>query len=196
MSEDHIDLKEFWHHQESAMPDVTQIVNAAKKYKNVHLRKLIVANVVALFTSAFIIFIWIYYQPELVITKIGIVLVLIAIGLYLFVYNQMMPLLVKVGFEMNSRQYLSQLLRLKEKQQFLQTKLISLYFVLLSAGISLYMLEYVQRMTLLAAVFSYLLLALWIGINWFYFRPVTIKKQNARIDQLILKFKEVQQQLS
>ncbi|MHB1688724.1 MAG: hypothetical protein ACYCVH_15330 [Ignavibacteriaceae bacterium] len=196
MSNNNIDLKELWGKQETTIPDTKELFEKTKKFKKNNLRKLIIANILLLLTSAFIVFIWYYYQPEMITTKIGIVLTILAMVLYLFVYNQMIPLLVKVDYDINSSQYLQQLLKFKEKQLFLQNTMLNIYFILLSTGICMYMFEYASRMTLLWATFSYGLTLLWIAVNWFYFRPRIIKKQQTKINELISNFEGLNRQLT
>ncbi len=190
------DLKELWHQQETAIPDTKDLFEKANTFKKKNVRKLIIANILLILTSAFIVFIWYYYQPKMITTKIGIILTIFAMVLYLFIYNQIIPLLMTASYEKNSNQYLQQLLKLKEKQLFLQNTILNIYFILLSTGICLYMFEYTSRMTLFWAFFSYGITLLWIAVNWFYFRPRTIKKQQAGINELIKKFEMVSRQLT
>ena len=97
---------------------------------------------------------------------------------------------------MNGFQYLQQLIKLKEKQSFLQKTMLNVYFILLSTGLGLYMIEYTTRMTLIWASFSYGITLSWIALNWFYFRTRTIKKQQAKINELIRRFEELSRQLT
>ena len=195
MSND-IDLRELWNKQETTIPNVKELFEKIRNFKRSKLRKLIIANILLLSTSAFMVFIWYYYQPEMTTTKIGIVLTILAMVLYLYVYNQMIPTLVKVDFDMSSSQYLQQLLKLREKQVFLQNTMLNIYFIFLSTGICIYMFEYTSRMTLFWATFSYGLMLLWIAINWFYLRPRSIKKQQTKINELISKLEGVNRQLT
>jgi len=191
-----IDLKELWKKQETAIPDTKELYDKIKTFKKNNLYKLIITNIALLLTSAFVGFVWYYFQPEMITTKIGIVLVILAMALYLFVYNKMIPLFVDVGYELNSRQCLLQLLKLKENQFFLQSTILNIYFILHSTGIFLYMLEYTFRMKLPWAILSYAITFLWIAIVWFYFMPRTIKKQQIKINELINKFEVLSRQLT
>jgi hypothetical protein len=77
----------------------------------------------------------------------------------------------------------------------MQTKMLGFYFITLSLGICLYMYEYISRMTNVGAFFSYLITLTWIGFNWFYLRPKTIKKQQTKLNELISKFETLNKQL-
>lgn len=190
-----IDLKELWNKQQTEIPEIKIFLEKTKNFKRSNLIKLILSNILLISTSAFIAFVWYYYQPEMLTTKIGVVLIVSAIAIYLFVYNQLLPTLMKVGYEVNSNENLHQLLKLKAKQRFLQSTMTNIYFILLSTGICLYLFEYTSRMTLLWATLSYSLTLIWIAFNWFYARPRNIKKQQSKINELISKFEKLSQQL-
>jgi len=191
-----IDFKKIWNKQEIEIPDVKDLYNKANKFKKNSLFKLILANISLLITSIIIGFIWYYFQPEMVTTKIGIILVILAMVIYLISYNRQLPLLSKNDMELTSKEYLQQLIKLKEKQIFQQTTMLSTYFIILSLGIGLYLFEYTSKMSNIGGVISYTVIILWFAINWFYFRPKVIKKQNAKLNTLLLKFKDVNNQIT
>ncbi|MBL4716740.1 MAG: hypothetical protein JKX95_08900 [Bacteroidia bacterium] len=189
------DFKELWSKQESSLiPDTKDIIDKASQFKKKKLFELYVMNILLALTSIFIIWIWYYYQPEMITTKIGIVLTIVAMFSYLVVYNKIFPLLKQVDSQINSSQYLNQLLKLKEKQLFLQKTMLSLYFALLSTGLGLYMIEYATRMTFIWACFTYGITFTWIAFNWFYLRPRSMKKQQRKINELINKFENLHKQ--
>lgn len=190
-----IDLKNLWNMQEAAIPDTKELFEKTNEFKKKSFRKLLLANITLLLTTAFILFIWYYYKPELITSKIGTVVIILAMFLYLFVYNQMATFLKSNNYEMDTLHYLQQLLKLKEKQLFLQTTILNVYFILLSLGICLYMYEYTCRMTMLWAIVTYGVTMLWIALNWFVFRPITIRKQKKTLNELIEKFEKINNQL-
>ncbi len=191
-----IDLKKLWSKQKAEIPDVEELFKKANRFKKNHLFKLIGINILFLAISISIALIWFYYQPELLTTKIGIVLVIIAMLVYIAAYNTTVPLLVgSRSLNISVKAYLKQLLKLKEKQLFQQTKILNVYFILLSLGIILYLIEYVSKMDITFAILSYGVTLLWIAINWFYFRPKLIKKQRTKMNKLINEFKEIDKQL-
>ena len=85
---------------------------------------------------------------------------------------------------------------IKAKQQYMQTTMLNLYFVLLSTGIGLYMYEYTQLMTAFWGIFVYGITSIWILFNWFYLRPKQIKKQQSKLDEIIGKFEMLNEQLN
>ncbi|MCT2562474.1 hypothetical protein [Chryseobacterium herbae] len=190
-----IDFKNLWKQQTAEKPSIEELLGRLKKFKNENLRKLLITNVLLILTSLFIGFIWYYYQPQLISTKIGIVLVILAMVIFLFAYNKLFSPIYKLDSTQTNAEYLQSLYSLKSKQKFMQTTMLNLYFIMLFAGISLYMYEYASRMEMIYAVLTYGLTFLWIAFNWFYLRPKTIKKQQEKLNGLINKFEEINEQL-
>ncbi|MFT6199875.1 MAG: putative signal transduction protein with EAL and GGDEF domain [Vicingaceae bacterium] len=194
--ETNIDLKKIWNKQNIETPKVEILYAKANKLKIRSFLKLIVVNITLLLTITFIGFIWYYYQPELVTTKIGIILTILAMIIFLLPYNKQFSLLSKTKTEPNSKEYLQQLIKLKEKQTFQQTTMLSVYFIILSLGIGLYLFEYASRMTITWGIITYAITILWFAINWFYLRPKTITKQNAKLNKLLVEFEKLNKQMN
>lgn len=195
MSNDIIDFKSLWQQQPTAKPNLDAVVSKLKKYKKKNMRKMIFSNIILTLTAIFIAFVWYYYQPQFITTKLGIILSIIAMIVYLFFYNGLFASFKKIDTAQSNQDYLHSLQEVSKKQHFLHTTLMSVYYLLLAVGIGLYLYEYVQRMTLIAGLATYLITFAWIAFNWFYTRPKVLKKQNRQIDELILKFEELEQQL-
>ena len=194
--ETNIDLKKIWNTQKIETPKVEILYAKAKKLKSKSFLKLIVVNVTLLLTITFIGFIWYYYQPEFVTTKIGVILTILAIIIFLLPFNKQFPLLSKNRTESNSKKFLQQLIKLKESQVFQQTTMLNIYFIMLSLGIGLYLFEYVTRMTITWGIITYAITILWFAINWFYLRPKTITKQNAKLNKLLVEFEKLNNQMN
>ncbi|MDR7209741.1 hypothetical protein [Flavobacterium piscis] len=194
-NDNNIDFKDLWKKQTVSQPDIQDLLSRVSVFKKAALRSLWMTNIMLLATSIFIIFIWIYFKPQLISTKIGIVLVILAMVVYLLVYNKLFGKYKDIDATTTNHDYLQKLVLIKKKQQFLQTNMMSLYFVMLSAGIGLYMYEYASRMTLLGAGLTYGITFLWILFNWFFIRPKQIKKQQDKINSLIQRFEEATHQL-
>jgi hypothetical protein len=194
--ETNIDFKKIWNTQKIKTPKVEILYAKANKLKSRSFLKLIVVNITLLLTITFIGFIWYYYQPELVTTKIGIIFTILAMLIFLLPYNKQFSLLSKTKTEPNSKEYLQQLIKLKEKQTFQQTTMLSVYFIILSLGIGLYLFEYASRMTITWGIITYAITILWFAINWFYLRPKTITKQNAKLNKLLVEFEKLNKQMN
>ncbi|MDR6527271.1 signal transduction histidine kinase [Chryseobacterium rhizosphaerae] len=190
-----IDFKNIWKQQTSNKPNLEELLGKLKKFKNENLRKIIIMNVLLIVTSIGIAFIWYQFQPQLMTTKAGIILVILAMVIFLLVYNKMFMIFYTIDNTQSNSQYLQSLYSVKNKQKFIQTTMLNVYFIMLFLGICLYMYEYTLQMTSLYALLAYTLIIVWIGFNWFYIRPKTIKKQEAKLNGLINKFEEINNQL-
>lgn len=193
--ETNIDFKKIWNKQIIETPDVEILYSKVNKLKSRSFLKLIVVSITLLLTITFIGFIWYYYQPELITTKIGIILIILATIIYLLPFNKQFSLLTKNKTEPNSKEHLQQLIKLKEAQVFQQTKMLSVFFIMLSLGIGLYLFEYVSGMTITWGIITYSITALWFAINWFYLRPKAITKQNTKLNKLLVEFEKLNNQM-
>lgn len=196
MDNNNIDFTAIWQQQKVNQPNIEELLDKLKHFKKTSLQKLIISNILLAATSGFIIFIWYYYQPQFITTKIGIVLIILAMVIFVFSNTKLFAVFNKIDNTKNNNQYLQSLSTIKTKQKYMQTKMLGFYFILLSLGICLYMYEYTSRMTTIWAIFTYSITLTWIGFNWFYIRPKTIKKQQIKLDELICKFESVNKQLN
>lgn len=192
--ETNIDLKNIWQQQKSHQPDMKELLDELSRYKKSNLCKLVMSNIILGLTSGFIIFVWIYFQPQYITTKIGIVITILAMGIYLLFYNRLSKSLKTINSTDSNHDYVQNLKALVIKQKFMQTTMLSLYFGMLSVGICLYLFEYTSRMTLFWGCFTYFVTLGWLAFNWFYFRPRVIKKQQLKLDELIAAFKHINRQ--
>lgn len=192
---DNINFKDLWAKQTSNAPNPENLIAEIKKMNQYNLRKLVFTNILLIAASIFIILIWIYYQPQLLTTKIGIILIILAIMVFLLAYNKSYSLFKGYRNSQSNRDYLKNLLAIKAKQKFMETTMLNLYFILLSIGIGLYMFEYASRMKPIWGLVTYGITFLWILFNWFYLRPKQINKQRAKLDTIISKFEMVNNQL-
>jgi len=194
-NDNNIDFKDLWKKQSVSQPDMKDLLARVTKFKKAGLRSLWIVNILLLATCMFIVCIWIYYQPQFISTKIGIIITILAMVIYLFTYNKLLSKYKNIEATQTNQEYLQNLIVLKKKQQFLQTKMMTFYFLALTVGICLYMYEYASRMTLLGAGLTYGITLSWMFFNWFYLRPKQVKKQQEKINSLIEKFEEVNNQL-
>lgn len=192
--EPNIDLKNIWKQHSSEQPDKTELLAKLKRYKKAHLRKIALTNIVLLLTCGFIIFVWIYFQPQYISTKIGIILCVLGMLLYLWFYNRLTRCLKTIDSTDSTHDYVQNLQALVVEQKFMQTTMLSVYFAMLSIGLCLYFFEYTTMMTLFWGCFTYIVTLGWLAFNWFYFRPRVIKKEQGKLDALIQTFKSINTQ--
>ena len=190
-----INFKALWQQQSVSEPDMKDLMDRLHQFKQSNIRRLIKTNILLIATSLFIGFVWYYYQPQFITTKIGIVITILAMTIYLFVYNKMFALFNKIDDTSDNSHYLQNLVAIKGKQRFLQHTMMNLYFIMLMVGMCLYLYEYTSRMTMTAGIITYAVTLIWILYNWFYLRPKAIKKQQAKLDDLISKFEGINKQI-
>ncbi|WP_194550131.1 hypothetical protein [Zobellia nedashkovskayae] len=171
-----------------------ELLSKFTKIKRQNLTKLIAVNFLMFATITFIIFIWLYFEPKLITTKIGIALTILGILVYLFVYNKLIPYLRKIDENQSNSEFLKTVIKLKEKQKFLQTKMLQIYFIILTVGLCLYLYEYVSLMPFPWSIFAYVVTLVWIGFNWFYLRPRVVGKERDKLNRIIKKFESISRQ--
>lgn len=190
-----IDFKDLWAKQKTVAPNPEIVKSEFNKMKKINLRKLIATNLLLFATAAGIILIWIYFQPQFLSTKLGIIITILAMVLFLLAYNKSYALYKNDEKSQSNSDYLKTLLTIKAKQQFMETTMLNGYFILLSLGIGLYMYEYAIRMKPLWGIVTYAVTAIWILFNWVYLRPKQIKKQQAKLNTIIEKFEKLNKQI-
>lgn len=193
--ETNLDLKKIWGKQYIPTTDVKEVFKKIEIYKSSKRKKAVMLNVLLFFTILFILFIWIYFKPQFIRTKIGIVLTVIAMILVIFFNSKMKDTFSKINENQSNFDYLNNLKSIKIQENYLQTKIMSVYFVLLSLGIVLYIYEYLSMMKPIVQSVFYLALILWIGFNWFVLRPRIIKKNQRQINDLIGQLERIENQL-
>ncbi len=186
-----INLKDLWNHQPIPEADQAGLVKKIEKHKAAGVRKILLLNVLLLFTIIFVVLIWIYFKPQLWTTKIGIVLTIMPMVIALIFHNRMIPLYKKTDENQSNADYLNDLCEIKSKENTIQTTIMNVYFLLLSVGIGLYMYEYVALMPLAFGLFAYAIVVIWIAFNWFFLRPKIIKKNREKTDVLIGQLEKI-----
>ncbi|ASU35997.1 hypothetical protein [Mucilaginibacter xinganensis] len=192
---DNIDFKQLWSSGKATVPDVSEIFAKADQLNRKIRNKIWRGNIILSLTIIFMIFIWWHYHPQLITTKIGLTLVILAIISFLISTNQMFPLLARTDEETDSQHFLEQMIRIKQKQEFLNKTMLTGYFIFLSIGLFLYMIEYAGRGSLIFQLSAYGITFAWIAFNWFYIRTKTIEKQQNAINDIINRLEAVNKQL-
>lgn len=190
------DFKALWQGLPTGpVPPVEEVIGEAKKLLRKSRMKLLMTNVTLVLTAAFIIILFFNIDIKMMTTRLGILLIVLSIIVYIVVYNRLLADLFRPVQEMDSKAYLKKLIGANKKQQYLQRTALAIYYLFLSIGICLYMIEYTMKMPLWAAILTYVLTLTWIGINWFVFRPRTIRKQQVAFDGVIEKLQQVDSQM-
>lgn len=187
-----IELKELWGMQRTNTPKLKDIISAGNKFRRKNIGRLLFLNTALPLTCVFIGSIWYYEQPQMITTKIGISLAILAMVTLVAVGNRMIPFLKKMNPDANIKEYLQQLRQFKIRQMFMQRTMMNVYFVLLTTGLCLYLIEPTRGMKYAWAVYTASLA--WVLFNYFYTRPRQIKKQEREVDEMINKVERLQKQ--
>ena len=81
--------------------------------------------------------------------------------------------------------------KIKEAAGYANDRAEFVFFFFFSVGLLLYMYEYVAFMPLWKAHVAYLSIIVWIMLNWFYFRPKQIRKQQQQLDDIIDRLQHI-----
>jgi len=191
-----IDFKALWNKQQTTAPDVKEIFAKGAELQRRTRNRLIFSSIIPLIlTILFISLIWLYYQPQMITTKLGLVLIIGAIAFFIMTSMGYLNLLYKNNTDSNANDFLLHFLKIKQKQESMSTTTMRIYFVLLSAGIALYMIEYAKRGSLLFQLAAYGITFAWIAFNWFYMVPKMVKKQRDKMNAIIERLEEVNRQM-
>lgn len=190
-----INFNELWQSQAAAHSNPEEIIAKAENLQKSVRRKIVLGNLLLGATLVVIIGIVAFYKPAMLTSKIGTLLVIIGIVMQIVASGKMIPLVGKNNAATTSTDYLRQMLQIRKKQSFLQTTIMSLYFILLTVGIFLYMYEYTLRMQTSGMVLAYGITGLWFAFAWFYLRPKAIKKQQQQLNELIGNLEKMNRQM-
>ncbi len=190
-----MDLKELWQKQPvDEKPDVKLLLNKASNITKRWRIKLILQNIVLFGSTAVIIKAGII-NHTLVTTKIGAVMMILAMLSYLVVYNQIIPVLFKSNMQSSIQDYLNQLLRIKRKEDFVNKVMINIYFTLLTVGLAIFLLQFLKTASLLFGVIFCTITFGWMGFAWFYARPYGVKRKQKPLLDMITRLEEMNRQL-
>jgi len=192
-----IDLKALWQQQPAGdKPDINAVIKKAMSIKNKTRNKLIWTNLVLTATAIFVIVIWANLSTRIFTTTMGIILIVCSIVAFVAVSSGLHTELFKGHPEADTFTYLNELVSIQKKQQFIQTKVMRLYFVFLSLGLFLYMLEFEKKMSILWASVTLLCSFGWLAFAYFYLGRRQFKKQQAEMNGAIEKLQAINGQLA
>jgi hypothetical protein len=192
------DFKSIWLRQETAPPpSEKELGQQVEKIRQQSRNKILLAIGMMICTIIIILLISDRWRPHFITTYIGIILMILAIMLYVAATGSLLSFRFRPeNKDKSSLQYLQELILLRERQKFLQTRILSLYFILLLAGIFLCMIEHTRRMSVFSQILAYTTTAGWIAFAWFYLRPRSIRKENAKLNELIGTLEKVLDQFN
>jgi hypothetical protein len=191
--ETNYNFEEIWKQRKTDIPDIAEILSKSNAYKK---KQMLISLllILALFAD-FGIVAWVWFSfPELhFLTKAGIMLLVIAIVFFIFQNLQKMKIINKINPATSNQEYLKQMKILQQKDLYLQTKGISIFYIFLSLGIAFYLFEFAERMSVFWGFFTYFITFGWIFFGWFYIRPIKIRKQQKKIQDIISSLEKLEE---
>lgn len=186
-----VDFKKIWQQQTAEQPDVKKMLVILKTFRQKKIMRLLIANILLLFTCIYIVWAVYYFDPDYITTCLGAYITVMAMLVFIFSYNKLLINYKDLSSTDTNKMYIQKLKIIKEKEHRIQTRSLTLYFVMLSNGIALYLYEYLLKMPLILAVIFSVFTLLWIAFSWFYLRPKQIRLQQKKTDHLIQKLEQL-----
>ena len=191
---DDIELKNLWAQQSVAPPNVEELQSKIASVKRSKLTKLLLVNATMIGTSIYLGIIWYFLRPQMLTTTLGFVVVIIGMLAYLIAYNRLYADISSFDENQSNQEFIGSVIKLNENERFIRTRMLQIYFITLTLGSFLAMYEYIL---LVSPPWSFIILALtaiWYAINWFYFRPMIIRKEEEKVKNIIDKYEVISQQ--
>lgn len=188
-------LKTLWNKEKApVMPEAEALLKKAARLRQLFRLKLIIQTSSLTIIIVVILIAGLKIGHRQMTTTAGLVLMLLGIVSYLITTNQLLPMLLKRGIVESSQEYLRQLILIQQKNEFLQRVMIDIYFILLSTGLYLYLLQFVRQMGTFKAVLCYLIPSIGMAIAWSYSKRREFNKTSAPLKDTIKKLEEVSAQ--
>ena len=195
MQTENINFQDIWNNKNADIPNIQEIKATAEKYRKKQLSGTLLLMLWLMATAFGIIFIWNVINFKMVTTSLGIILILIALAVYMYLFFQNINVIRKINPSISNQEYLSSLKKLQRQRLYMQAKGISIYYILLSAGFAFYFYEFALYMSTMVAFLAYGLTFLWLAIVWFFLRPRQIRKQNQKILKIIDSLETIEKDL-
>lgn len=198
MDTNKVDLKNIWQSQNTDQGNLKELSARIDLIKKSNVNKKISASLILVFTSIIICMIWLIYNPKMVTSKIGIILIISSILFFIFSINKNLFSSQKKdkNEDKTNKEYLKYFINLKEEQKKIQTDVLNKYFLVLFLGILLLMYEFATEMDLIGSIIAYTTTVSWLSFVWWYIKPRIIKNQNNAIENMIKKLSIIQEQFN
>jgi Ca2+/Na+ antiporter len=191
-----IDFKALWQQQPAAAkPNVEELITKAQRLTRKAKRKQIRVNIMLASTIVLVIAVGYSLNTHVLTTTVGIGIEVISMIYFLVVSNSLYLNLFKPHPEADTYTYLVELISIQKKQEFIQTKVMRLYFIILNIGLFLYLLEPAQKLKSWHGIIIYVVLFAWMSFVYFYMLPRKFKKQQAEMNTTIATLQAINEQL-
>ena len=189
-------IKDLWQNAASPSPlSIEELMKEISKKRNKMMHRNIFGILSLLAAASVVTWVGISYDAKYQSTRIGIILVLLAIVGGIFINSQLLQLMLKpMNLAMDSKSYTQAMKNYQSKQAYLHGQGMVIYFCTLGIGLALYLWEFTHaNIPFLVAVYG--ISFGWIGLVWFFIRPRTIRKEKERMSEIIGQLERISKQI-
>lgn len=186
-------LKEIWNQQkESAVPDVSQIISKAKKEKKSMGNKIILQVAILLFTIVALVIVVSKIEFKMITTFIGIGLMLTTIFIFSLIRLYQAYKLKCIDLTESPKQVLLKLEQFYAFQQFVATKCMLAYFILLNVAFGFYFIEVMAPMSTMMKTISLIIYIAWMLVAYFIIGKKAKQKEFQKMEDMINSIKKIE----
>lgn len=189
-------LQEIWKQQrESTLPDVSVIIEKAKKQKQTIANKMLFQVIVLALSMVAVAWVVMTIDFKMIITYIGISLMFLCVGGYSAIRIYQMIRLNKIDLTQSPTKTLAELEQFYAFQQFVGTKVTLAYFIILNIAMGLYFVEVMAPMSTLSKTIFFTIYAFWMLFAYFYIGKKQKASEYERTQRIIDSIREMEQKL-
>ncbi|MBL4678338.1 MAG: hypothetical protein JKY70_19370 [Mucilaginibacter sp.] len=127
-------------------------------------------------------------------TTVGILIILVALAIYLYIMVRHYHLLNKHDLTQNPTDYLDSLKEYQKDRARTIGWFYYLYILLLTAGLGLYFVEILEHASPSFKIITYSIIAVWFLFTTFYIKPRMHKNEEEKLNLMIERLERLQQQ--
>ncbi len=187
------DLNRIWKARSMPEADKQQLAAMRKRYQKRRIRRLLLMNLLFIAALGISIWIWFTFQPMLISTRAGLIIIVSALLYYLYQSNRLLPEYSRIG-TMDGLSYTRALLRIAVREQEMLQRKFRIYTIVLSAGLMLYLYGYIIQMPPFWGWLSGIVTFGWILFSYIYLRPRQVRKLQHETEKHLQHFQALSKQ--
>ncbi|MBQ0152154.1 MAG: hypothetical protein KBS61_04605 [Chryseobacterium sp.] len=195
MNPNTFDFKNLWNQTPIEVPNIKEIQLKMSNYQRKQVTSTLCQIVGLGIIALGIAIVWYFLDYEKATTKWGLILLLLALVFFVFLNFKNFVTLKKINTATSNKNYLSEIKKLQKQRIYMQNNGIKLYYVLLTIGFSLYFYEFALKLSNIGAILAYGLTFFWMGITWFLIIPKQTKRQNQKMNEIILTVESIEKEM-
>lgn len=190
------EIKSLWRGQPAPVAELPVMRARINRFRSRRIAEACAVILLMMAAIAFGVLIWTCWPPQLILTRVGIVLACAGFMLPVWSYGRALSLYYGLNPDCSNRDYMARLSKIRRTEYKRQHVVLNLYFLLLSSGFALYTYEYAFSRSWRFGVVACSVLLLWIALNWFVLRPHLLKRRNRRFAEFERWIESYGEQLS